>query len=165
MSRILIIRFLIQTDSDYLTTWFQVAWTITPSYNYPINLYSYILIIPNLGLSIHYIRCSDIQILRHFGLSDWESGLPGCNDPSEKDCEFRAVLTLPLGQARFAVVDTKGIPCRARSILPFQHVQRSYTATFRLFSVVAFIASGNENWGSGFLWSLDWVSEVSGYSA
>lgn len=67
MLRILIIRFLMQTYSDYLTTWFQVAWTIKPCSNYPINRYTDILIIPNLGLSIHctpMLRYSDTPTLR-----------------------------------------------------------------------------------------------------
>lgn len=71
ISRILIIRFLIQAHSDYLTTWFKVAITIKPCSNYPINLYSYILIIPNLGLSIHYtpmLRYSATPTLRFIRL-------------------------------------------------------------------------------------------------
>ncbi len=67
MSRILIIRFLIQTYLDYLTKWFQVVWTIKPCSNYPINRYTNILIISNLGLSIHYtpmLRYSDTTTLR-----------------------------------------------------------------------------------------------------
>ncbi len=67
MSRILIIRFLTQTHSDYLTTWFQVAWTIKPCSNYPINSYTDILIIPNLSLSIHcnpMLRYLDTPTLR-----------------------------------------------------------------------------------------------------
>ncbi len=162
MSRVLIIRFLIQTYSDYLTTWFQVAWTITSSYNYPINLYSYIPIIPNLGLSIHctpMLRHSDTPTLRFVRLRIRTTRLQW---PKHKRLRVSSRIDPPsrggkvrrCGHKRHTLQSKVDIPFPARAT-----VLHRFIPTW--VGCVSHQISGTKNWGSGIVWSLDWVTEVS----